>query len=56
MDVDGTVDIGVIWQICDIKKGPHTKMKDMNMGFYGCQTQTIQGNAEKGQMCSPLSQ
>jgi hypothetical protein len=32
MDVDGTVDTGVIWQMCDIRKGPLKKMKDMNTG------------------------
>ena len=49
MDVDITVDTGVIWQMCDIRKGPLKKMKGKNAGCYGCQTQTIQRSGEERQ-------
>jgi hypothetical protein len=47
MDVDGTVHTGVIQQMCDIRKGPLKKMKDMIIGCYGCQTKQFNAVGRK---------
>lgn len=47
--LNGNVDRGVTWQMCNMRKEPLKKTKDTNTGCYSCQAQLTHANKEERQ-------